>query len=166
VVDRPEDWASGRNTQTAFDLDGKLRMLARSDDFSGNAIDLQRWEIVISEPAATAVQIRQNDGLRMVTSAGETRRNGRHMPPGTPIESSNAGDDYPHLGEIQVSDTVGWFEGRILLRHRLPLTAEFDLAVSIADFDLHQCSIGLGVTRERFQMGNGESRFPTDLDSH
>ena len=164
VVDGVEDWVAGANDQTAVGPDGQIRLLAREDDFSASYLDLQRWELVVSEPAATSVQVSPGQGLRWLTSAGGTLRNGRTLPGGVPIDSSNAFNDYPHLeGGVQVSDTVGWFDGRMLLRHRMPLQGAFDIEVLVSEFDLFECSIGLGVTRDRFETADGGSRFPTDL---
>jgi RHS repeat-associated protein len=160
VVNSLDAWAPGISERTRFDLDGKLRITGRADDLQAPYLDLQRWELAFTEPVATSVAVRQDQGLSFATSVGETRRNGRHMPAGTPCDSSNALTDYPHI-DPQASDTVGWFEGRMLLRHRLPLEGEFDIEVSISEFDLFESSISLGVSRERFETADGASRYPT-----
>jgi hypothetical protein len=162
VVNSVEGWAAGTQRQTKFDLDAKLTLVERADDFQAAYLDLQRWDLSFSEPVATGVRVGQNQGLSWATSVGGTHRNGRHMPAGTPYDSSTALTDYPHI-DPQASDTVGWFEGRMLMRHRVPLEGAFDLQVSLAQFDLFDCSIGLGISRDRFETADGGSRFPTDL---
>ena len=113
VVNSVDAWAPGISERTRFDLDAKLRLVGRADDLQAPYLDLQRWELAFTEPVATSVSVRQDQGLSFATSVGETRRNGRHMPAGTPYDSSNAMADYPYI-DPQASDTVGWFEGRML----------------------------------------------------
>lgn len=57
--------------------------------------------------------------------------------------SDNTAYDYPSQ-TFSVSDNIGWLAGGMLMRHRLPLEGEFDVRVSISEWQLFECFIGLG----------------------
>jgi RHS repeat-associated protein len=156
-----DDWARGELRWTGFDDRATLTLVARDDSFVADRLDLQRWDLAITDPATTQVQIRPGKGLHWATSRGDTQRSGRVLPKGTTQLSSHI-YDYPYY-EHNASDNIGYLNGRMLMRHRVPLNGAFDVQVSLSEWQTSQGQIGLGVTRERFSTGPAGNKYPNSM---
>jgi len=76
-----EQLARGTLDRTEFGTDHKVRILGQDDDFSGSIFNLQKWEPIIGITETTS-DIRQEEGLHMLSSRGHANRYGRVNPPG------------------------------------------------------------------------------------
>lgn len=54
-----------------------LRLISRDDSLAAQQLDLQRWDLAITDPVVTQVLVKPGDGLHWVTSHGDTQRGGR-----------------------------------------------------------------------------------------
>ena len=159
VLASVDQWASGDLRLTGFDDQATLRLISRDDSLAAQQLDLQRWDLAITDPVATQVLVKPGDGLHWVTSHGDTQRGGRVVSHILHHTSDNTAYDYPSQ-TFSVSDNIGWLAGRMLMRHRLPLEGEFDVRVSISEWQLFDCFIGLGVTRERYETSAPGNKYP------
>ena len=161
VVEGAESMAAGELRYTGRGLDHKLRLVRRDDDLNESYLDLQRWELSISEPDQAAVRVKPGGGLHFNSSTGSTLQYGRVLPATYPFDSThNVYDEF--YFPAGPTDWVGEFSGQIYLRHRLPLDGEFDVQVSVSEYHLStNAHAGLGVTRDPFYTDPLYNKFPT-----
>jgi YD repeat-containing protein len=142
-IDHPNIWKQGQWEFLEFDEETRsLQLASLNDDFSGNALDLQRWTLegrqngrsddVLGELDAVGLELRQNEGLQVAYPRAFSNQSVLHR---APVDNSIGVDaqNYPTPGN-GYPEALGpkplWLD----MRHNQKLVGDFDIAIDYQNF--------------------------------